>query len=96
MHASQGSHHSLCQKYKPLAGHSGNDLFDGKLVRRLAEVYSQDGDCENYGGYQYNDLLTVIKSLKDVGAVSVTPRAIKLLNRDKLDHKLELVKNYYL
>jgi hypothetical protein len=20
--------------------------FDGKLVRRLAEVYSQDGDCE--------------------------------------------------
>ena len=50
----------------------------------------------NYGGYQYNDLLTVIKSLKDVGAVSVTPRAIKLLNRDRLEHKVELVKNYYL
>ena len=50
----------------------------------------------NYGGCQYNDLLTVIKSLKDVGAVSVTPRAIKLLNRDRLEHKLELVRNYYL
>lgn len=50
----------------------------------------------NYGGYQYNDLLTVIKSLKDVGAVSVTPRAIKLLNRDKLESKVEMVKNYYL
>ena len=53
----------------------------------------------NYGGYQYyqyNDLLTVIKGLKDVGAVSVTPRAIKLLNKDRLQQKVELVKNYYL
>ena len=46
-------------------------------------------------GYQYNDVLSVIKGLKDVGAVSVTPRAIKLLNRDTLDEKLELLKRCY-
>lgn len=46
-------------------------------------------------GYQYNDVLSVIKGLKDVGAVSVTPRAIKLLNRDTLDQKLELLERCY-
>ena len=46
-------------------------------------------------GYQYNDVLSVIKGLKDVGAVSVTPRAIKLLNRDSLDQKLELLERCY-
>tara|TARA_B100001094_G_scaffold271433_1_gene276722 strand:+ start:3852 stop:4076 length:225 start_codon:yes stop_codon:yes gene_type:complete len=46
-------------------------------------------------GYQYNDVLSVIKGLKDVGAVSVTPRAVKLLNRDTLDEKLELLERCY-
>ena len=46
-------------------------------------------------GYQYNDVLSVIKGLKDVGAVHVTPRAIKLLNRDTLDQKLELLERCY-
>ena len=46
-------------------------------------------------GYQYNDVLSVIKGLNDVGAVSVTPRAIKLLNRDSLDQKLELLERCY-
>ena len=46
-------------------------------------------------GYQYNDVLSVIKGLKDVGAVSVTPRTVKLLNRDTLDEKLELLERCY-
>ena len=46
-------------------------------------------------GYRYNDVLSVIKGLKDVGAVHVTPRAIKLLNRDTLDQKLELLERCY-
>ena len=46
-------------------------------------------------GYQYNDVLSVIKGLKEVGAVQVTPRAIKLLNRDTLDEKLEILERCY-
>ena len=60
-----------------------NDLKDRGQVKPVVD------------GYQYNDVLSVIKGLKDVGAVHVTPRAIKLLNRDTLDEKLELLERCY-
>jgi|TARA_B100000073_G_scaffold347114_1_gene360398 hypothetical protein len=67
-----------------------------EILNILLEDLKERGQVvPNYGGYQYNDLLSVIKGLKDVGAVRVSSRAIKLLNRDKLDEKVELVKKYY-
>ncbi len=67
-----------------------------EILNILLEDLKEKGQVvPNYGGYQYNDLLSVIKGLKDVGAVRVSSRAIKLLNRDKLDEKVELVKKYY-
>lgn len=67
-----------------------------EILKIMMEDLTEKGQVvPNYGGYQYNDILSVIKGLKDVGAVHVTPRAIKLLNRDKLDEKVELVKKYY-
>ena len=67
-----------------------------EILKIMMDELTEKGKVvPNYGGYQYNDVLSVIKGLKDVGAVQVTPRAIKLLNRDGLDEKLEMVKNYY-
>lgn len=48
-----------------------------------------------YMGYQYNDVLSVIKGLKDVGAVKVTPSNIRLVNKTDLNEKLELLKRCY-
>ena len=68
-----------------------------EILNLLVKDLEKSGNVvPNYTGYQYNDLLTVIKGLKDVGAVRVTPNCIRLLNRDKLDRKLEIVRNYYL
>ena len=67
-----------------------------EILKIMIDDLTEKGQVvPNYGGYQYNDVLSVIKGLKDVGAVHVTPRAIKLLNRDRLDEKVEMVKNYY-
>ena len=67
-----------------------------EILKIMIDELTEKGQVvPNYGGYQYNDLLSVIKGLKDVGAVRVSSRAIKLLNRDKLDEKVELVKKYY-
>ena len=68
-----------------------------EILNLLVKDLEKNGNVvPNYTGYQYNDLLTVIKGLKDVGAVHVTPNCVRLLNRDKLDRKLEIVRNYYL
>jgi len=67
-----------------------------EILKIMMEDLTERGQVvPNYGGYQYNDILSVIKGLKDVGVVHVTPRAIKLLNKDRLDEKVEMVKNYY-
>ena len=68
-----------------------------EILNLLVNDLEKNGNVvPNYTGYQYNDLLTVIKGLKAVGAVHVTPNCVRLLNRDKLDRKLEIVRNYYL
>ena len=51
---------------------------------------------KSYKYYQYHDVLTVIKALKDNEIVKVTPNHIKLINRTNLYKKLEMVKKYYL
>ena len=51
---------------------------------------------KGYKNYQYNDVLSVIKALKDNEIVKVTPNNIRLINRTNLPKKLEMVKNYYL
>lgn len=67
-----------------------------EILKIMIEDLTERGQVvPNYGGYQYNDILSVIKGLKDVGVVRVTPRAIKLLNQDRLDEKVEMVKKYY-
>lgn len=48
-----------------------------------------------YVGYKYNDVLSVIKALKDNEIVRVTPNNIRLINKSNLNRKLELVKNFY-
>ena len=51
---------------------------------------------KGYKNYQYNDVLSVIKALKDNEIVKVTPNHIRLINRTNLSKKLEMVKSYYL
>jgi len=67
-----------------------------EILKRLVDDLEKDGYVvPNYTGYQYNDVLSVIKSLKDNDIVKVTPSNIRLINRTNLSKKLEMVRNYY-
>lgn len=48
-----------------------------------------------YTGYQYNDVLSVIKGLKDLGVVKVTPSSIRLVDHINLKNNLEILKRCY-
>ena len=67
-----------------------------KILNIMMEELKEKGQViPNYRGYQYNDVLSVIKSLKDNDVVKVTPSHIKLINKTDLPKKLEMVKKYY-
>ena len=67
------------------------------LARMIEELETSNYVVpKGYKNYQYNDVLSVIKALKDNEIVKVTPNNIRLINRTNLPKKLEMVKNYYL
>ena len=67
------------------------------LTRMIEELETSNYVVpKGYKNYQYNDVLSVIKALKDNEIVKVTPNHIRLINRTNLSKKLEMVKNYYL
>lgn len=67
-----------------------------EILKMIIEDLKERGQVvPNYLGYQYNDVLSVIKSLKDNDIVKVTPNHIRLINKTDLTKKLEMVKNYY-
>ena len=67
------------------------------LTRMIEELETSNYVVpKSYKYYQYHDVLTVIKALKDNEIVKVTPNHIRLINRTNLSKKLEMVKNYYL
>ena len=67
------------------------------LTRMIEELETSNYVVpKGYKNYQYNDVLSVIKALKDNEIVKVTPNHIRLINRTNLPKKLEMVKNYYL
>jgi len=67
-----------------------------EILKRLVDDLEKNGYVvPNYTGYRYNDVLAVIKSLKDNDIVKVTPSNIRLINRTNLSKKLEMVRNYY-
>jgi len=67
------------------------------LTRMIEELETSNYVVpKGYKNYQYNDVLSVIKALKDNEIVKVTPNHIRLINRTGLSKKLEMVKNYYL
>jgi hypothetical protein len=67
------------------------------LTRMIEELETSNYVVpKGYKNYQYNDVLSVIKALKDNEIVKVTPNNIRLINRTNLPKKLEMVKNYYL
>lgn len=65
------------------------------LKMMIEDLERSDYVVPKYGGYQYNDVLSVIKSLKDNDVVKVTPSHIRLINKTDLPKKLEMVKKYY-
>ena len=67
-----------------------------EILKMIIEDLTERGQVvPNYRGYQYNDVLSVIKSLKDNDIVKVTPNHIRLINKTDVNKKLEMVKNYY-
>lgn len=67
------------------------------LTRMIEELETSNYVVpKGYKNYQYNDVLSVIKALKDNEIVKVTPNHIRLINRTNLSKKLEMVKSYYL
>ena len=61
----------------------------------MEDMQSHDYVVPKYTGYQYNDVLSVIKGLKDLGVVKVTPSNIRLIDKTNLNNNLEILKRCY-